>query len=265
MAVQKVWVYMITILTGNPGHGKSYTAVMLIDKHVAKGKLIATNVPLREDWAIQMAKYHTFLGIFRKRAVEKKAKEFETRVHVIRPNDDGSNNMDEILRIRFAGKGEGRGVVILDESQRDMNVRGGKSKDEKQDRLAVVNYVSAHRHYGCDVILITQSIGNIDVQIRNLHEFHSEVRNFRRLPILGWICRLLPGGNLFIRKTVWSDKSKTRAGAPEVYTLSKKLAKLYSTHSMEESDWPDDALVLPKGSVHKYTKIDRPRPLPFVD
>jgi hypothetical protein len=235
----------ITILTGPPGHGKSYTTVILIDGFVNEGKSVVTNVPLREDWATQMAIYHTPFGRFRKRAVEKKAEKFASRVHIVKPNDDGSGNLEEILRVRFSGQGEGRGKVILDESQRDINVRRGKGKDDKDSRLAVVNYVSGHRHYGADVILITQAIQNIDVQIRNLFEYHSEVRNFRRLPLLGWLVRLLPGGNLFLLKTVWNDKAKTRAGI-RMYGLSKRLASLYHTHSLEGVDWPEDPIVLPK-------------------
>jgi hypothetical protein len=247
---------VITILTGAPGHGKSYTAVKLIDESVSKGKMVVTNVPLREDWAYQMARYHTLFGSLRKNAVKKKQDRFTSLVHVVRPLEDGSGNLGEILRVRFSGKGEGRGRVILDESQRDINVRQGKAKDEKHVRLAVVNWVSAHRHYGVDVTLLTQAIGNIDLQIRNLYEFHAEVRNFRRLPFVGWICRLLPGGNLFLRTTVWNDRAKTKSGVV-MYGLNKRLASLYSTHSMEEVDWPDDAIVLPHGSRGNVTTTTR--------
>jgi hypothetical protein len=232
----------ITLLTGAPGHGKSYTSVKLIDGFVSKGKCVVTNVALRADWAIQMARYHTLFGFLRKRAVKRKAELYATRVHVCQ-------DIDEIIKVRFEGTKEGRAEVIIEEAHRSMNVRGssrGKST-EAQKRKLLVEYASGHRHYGCNLTLITQAAGNLDAQIRGLYEFHAEVRNFRKLPIIGWFVRLLPGGNLFIKITRWNDKTHTKAGVVS-YGLSKRLANLYSTHSLQESDWPTDAIVLPRKS-----------------
>jgi Zonular occludens toxin (Zot) len=243
-------VELITILTGAPGHGKSYTSVRMIDEFVHGGKYVVTNVPLRSDFATQMAIHHTILGRFRKNKVAEKAAMYHSRVHIC-------TEIDDIVRVRFEGKGEGRGQVVIDESHRVMNVRGstrGASEEAKQ-RKAVVAYVSAHRHYGADVTLITQAFSNIDVQIRNLFEFHSEVRNFRRLPFLGWLARLFPGGNLFLRTTVWNDRAKTKAGIA-VYGLSKRLANLYNTHALEEGDWPDDAIILPRSAEDLRKQIE---------
>jgi len=247
---------MITILTGSPGHGKSYTSVKMIDEFVHQGKCVATNVPLRDDFAYQMAMYHTPFGRWRKAKVQRKAEDIESRVLVCRdiqaPNEDGEietieNALDQIVRVRFHGEGEGRGKVVIDEAHRDMNVRGstrGKSA-EAQKRKAIVNYTSGHRHYGADIVIITQAISNVDVQVRNLHEFHAEVRNFRRVPLLGILARLMPGGQLFLRTTVWNDKNKTKSGVT-AYGLSKRLACLYDTHGLAESDLPDNAIMLPR-------------------
>jgi Zonular occludens toxin (Zot) len=239
----------ITILTGAPGHGKSYTSVQMIDQFVHEGKFIVTNVALRSDFAYQMARRHTLLGRFRKDSVERRADVYASRIHIC-------EDLTEILRVRFTGKKEGRGKVIIEEAHRHMNVRAGRGS-EKQDRKIVVEYASGHRHYGGDMILITQAIGNLDLQIKNLFEYHAEVRNLRKLPILGILVRLIPGGNLFIRKTVWNDKARTRAGFA-IYGLSKRLANLYDTHSLEHTDWPDDAIVLPKKIGDNSCDIKKP-------
>jgi hypothetical protein len=150
------------------------------------------------------------------------------------------------MRVRFVGKGEGRGKVIIDEAHNEMNVRGtsrGKS-EEAQRRKQIVKYASIHRHFGADIMLITQALANIDLQVRNLAEFHSEVRNFRRLPIIGLIARLFPGGQLFLRVTVWNDKGRTKSGLT-MYGLSKRLANLYDTHALDQADEPDDVILLP--------------------
>lgn len=241
---------MITILTGAPGHGKSYTSVKMIDEFVHSGKYVVTNVPLRADFAQQMAIHHTAFGRWRKNKVAEKAAYYHSLVHVC-------VDIDEIVRVRFQGKGEGRGKVVIDEAHRVMNVRGsarGQSAEATQ-RKSVVAHISAHRHYGADVVLITQAFGNLDLQVRNLYEFHAEVRNFRRLPFIGIIAKLFPGGNLFLRTTVWNDRAKTKAGVA-VYGLSKRLANLYDTHALEEADWPGDAIVLPRTADDLKRQID---------
>lgn len=230
---------MITILTGSPGHGKSYTSVKMIDEFVHSGKYVVTNVPLRSDFAEQMSIHHTIFGRWRKKTVTKRAEKIASNVHVCQ-------DLSDIMRVRFEGKGEGRGKVVIDESHREMNVRGSRSvkTDEGRKRKDIVNYASGHRHYGADLVLITQAIGNLDLQVRNLTEFHAEVRNFRRMPLLGLLAKLFPGGQLFLRTTVWNDRAKSKAGL-SVYGLSKRLANLYDTHALVETDWPPDVIVLP--------------------
>ena len=235
---------MITLLTGAPGHGKSYTMVREIEQSVAKGTPVATNVPLREDWPTVMARRHTLFGRWRQEAVERKAAQFEKLVIV-------SDDFDVLLRIRLAGEGEERGLLALDEAHRWINTRGLEKEEHddgkpmtplqiRQRRKVIVNHLSGHRHYGWKVILGTQSDKSLDTQARDLYEFHSEVRNMRRLPWLGVFMRF----NLFLRVTRWNDRARSKAGV-ECYWLSKSLARLYSTHSLESKDWPDDAIILP--------------------
>lgn len=238
----------ITLLVGAPGHGKSYTLIRRIEEAVSKGKPVATNVPLRDDWAFQMARRHTFMARFRKDAVIAKAAKFSRFVIM-------STDFDKLLRVRLSGDKEGRGLLVLDEAHRWMNARGWdnamvvnddgsetqmKRGDALAKRLRVINHLSAHRHYGFDVILATQSDRSIDNQARELYEFHAEVRNMRRLPWFGAVFRF----NLFLCVTRWNDKAKSKAGV-SCYWLNKSLANLYSTHALQEADWPEDAIVLP--------------------
>jgi Zonular occludens toxin (Zot) len=242
---------VITLLSGNPGHGKSYSAVKLIDDSVGKGIPVATNVPLREDWATVIAKRRTIFGRWRPQTVAAKAEEYSKLVHV-------TKDLSELLRVRFAGRGEGRARVIIDEAHREMNTRAwdqspGLSREESiAVRLKVVAYISGHRHYGADVWLITQAIANLDSQVRGLFEFHTEVRNMRRLPLFGLLFRF----NLFLATTTWNDRSKTKAGVT-MYGLSKSLARLYDTHALQEDDWPADAIVLPHGSANPSSGAGR--------
>lgn len=258
---------MITLLTGSPGHGKSYTLVREIEKAVGnKGEPVATNVPLREDWAEIMARRHTLFGPLRKKAVERKATEFRKLVFI-------SNDFAELLRVRLAGEGEGRGKLILDESQRWLNTRGWdnavnpdgtpmKRAEALQQRLRILNHLSGHRHYGFHVILATQSDKSIDSQARELYEFHSEVRNLRRLPWIGIFLRF----NIFVRVTRWNDRAKSKAGV-DCYFLSKSLANLYHTHALQNADWPDDPIILPFEEGSNGSEPDSPDTLdaPYDD
>jgi zona occludens toxin len=239
----------ITLLTGSPGHGKSYTLIRVIEESVAKKIPVATNVPLAPDWSKKMARRHVLLWRFREEAVEKKAAEFARYVFI-------SDNFDELLRVRLEGEKEGRGKLILDEAHRWMNARGWdnatvvdedgnvtqmKRGEALAKRLKVINHLSGHRHYGFDVILATQSDKSIDNQARELYEFHSEVRNMKKLPWLGIFIRF----NLFLRVTKWNDRARSKAGV-SCYWLNKSLASLYATHALQATDWPDDAIMLPR-------------------
>lgn len=235
----------ITLLTGAPGHGKSYTLVREIEESVAKGEPVATNVPLRDDWAQTMARRHTLFGRFRPEAVAMKAWVFS---HLVLTSSD----FGVLLRVRLAGEGEARGKLILDESQRWLNTRGWdnamnpdgsvmKRSEALANRLKILNHLSGHRHYGFNVILATQSDKSIDSQARDLYEFHSEVRNMRKLPWIGVFLRF----NIFLRVTRWNDRARSKAGI-STYFLSKSLANLYHTHALQETDWPEDAIILPR-------------------
>jgi zona occludens toxin len=235
----------ITLLTGAPGHGKSYRLVREIERAVVKGEPVGTNVPLREDWPEVMAKRHTAFGRWRPGAVAEKAAEYARQVLV-------SNDFDELLRVRLHGEGEDRGLLVLDECQRWMNARGWDNalgEDGKpigrvealQKRLRVINHLSGHRHYGWRVLLATQSEGSIDNQARTLYEFHTETRNLAKLPFLSIFLRK----PLFLVVTRWNDRAKTKAGV-ETYGLSKSLAGLYHTHALQVADWPADPIMLPR-------------------
>lgn len=249
----------ITLLTGAPGHGKSYSLVREIEECVAKKIPVATNVPLRSDWAEVMAKRHTLFARWKKEAVRKKAQEFSRYVLV-------SNDFGKLLRVRLSGTKEGRGRLILDEAHRWMNARGWdnalnpdgtvmKRAEALAARLVVINHLSGHRHYGFDCTIATQSDKSLDLQARELYEFHSEVRNMRKLPWIGFFIRF----NFFLRVTRWNDRSKSRAGIKS-YWLSKSLANLYDTHILQKTDWPKDAIILPLPEHPSKSGIQKGRP-----
>ena len=234
---------MIVLLTGTPGSGKSYAAVRTIIDAVEHGKMVATNVPLRADWALVAARANIFSRLLPGR-VDARRRRFESLVFV-------SEELDELLRVRLRGEHEGRGVLVLDEVHRWLNARtwdadesGAKaSKDTAvARRLEIVRWFSAHRHYGWDVWLCTQTAENIDRQVRSLFEYVVICRNLKRFKIGGVPISPI---HFFLQLWCWNDKSRMIMQR-RVYPLRKKLAALYSTHALRHVDAPVDVIWLPR-------------------
>jgi zona occludens toxin len=233
---------MISLFTGAPGAGKSYAAVRFIAKALEQGKPVVTNVPLKDGWALTLAKTNLFRRLVPGR-VERVAAQYERQLYV-------SESLEDLMRVRLRGKGEGRGLMVLDEAHRHFNARTWDSdEDGRADkgvaivrRLRFVKYFSGHRHYGFDIILITQDANNIDRQIRTLFEYLVIARNLRNFKLVG--IPIIPV-NLFLTLWCWTDRSKTIVKR-ETYFLKKRIAGLYSTHALAEVDLPDDVVWMPR-------------------
>ena len=155
--------------------------------------------------------------------------------------------VDEVVRVRVRGKREQRAVLVLDECHRWLNARawdqaaGAERGAAIGKRLAIVGFISALRHYGFKAYLITQNDTNIDNQVRGMFEHHTELLNLKNLRVFG--VSVFPF-NLFLSKTFWRDKERTRI-ATSIYMLDRQVRSLYDTHALQLEDWPSDAIVLP--------------------
>ncbi len=231
---------MIELITGAPGAGKSFFAVKKILASVEKGRVVVTNVPLREDWAEVIASrgYHKWKG---EEHVRERRERFERLVFV-------SEDLNDLLRVRVEGDSEGRADMVLDECHRWLNARMwdsglGESREEAtRNRLKLVGFFSAHRHYGYDIFLITQDPNNIDRQIRTLFEYLVRLKNLKRVKVFG--IPLLPV-NLFVAIRTWNDRVQTKISV-STYGLDKTVARLYSTHAMAVVDMPEDVIMMPR-------------------
>lgn len=217
---------MIAIVTGPPGAGKSFYAVRKAIDSLERGKYLATNVPLREDWVERAVNRHPLRWAIpgRRRSLQRKwaARTFH------------SQELHELLSVRLRGRDEGRGVMVLDEAHRWLNARTWKD----EDRLALLRFFSAHRHYGWDLYLITQDINNIDRQVRALFEYHVTLRNLRRMKVLG-----VPVSPVNFFLAVWQWHAASSAVVKrEAYRLNY-AAKLYDTHGLAADLAEDDGAI----------------------
>lgn len=85
-------------------------------------------------------------------------------------------------------------LIILDECQTIFNPRSWN----KKDRLQWIEFFTMHRHFGFDVILVTQNDKMIDKQIRGILETQVLHRNISKYKLLGKILAAPFGGNLFM-------------------------------------------------------------------
>lgn len=257
----------INLRTGQPGHGKSYSAVVEIRDALERGQYVATNVPLSEGWALTMARSNWFRRVIPGRCA-KLAAEYERRLYHV-------DDLRDLRRLRLPKCGscpgckrgtgcrrEGRGLAVLDEAHKWLNARtwdadetgqAGTKAEAVRRRLDIVRFFSTHRHYGWNVELITQDEGNLDRQVRSLFETHTHLKNMRRFKVLG-IFPIVPF-NFFVAVTHWHDNDKTRLGI-KTYTLSKSLARCYDTFgAAREDEDADDVIVL--GQLGQPAAADR--------
>lgn len=161
----------IEIFQGTPGSGKSYGAVYRIVECLMQGKTVVANINLVSGWSQKLAR-RSFEGLWRDRS--ELASLYRSRYIV-------SSDPQEISRIRLRGRGESRGLIVLDECHLIFNSRDWRNS------MQWIKFFSQHRKLGWDVLLVSQNVDAIDTQIRYLAEFHTSIRNLRkmRIPILG--------------------------------------------------------------------------------
>jgi zona occludens toxin len=219
---------VIAIVTGPPGSGKSYYAVRKMIDSLEAGKYVATNLALEDDWIPRAVNRHPLRWAMPGRRAALKRRWSEHSIHCA-----GDDALNELLNIRLRGRGEGRGVMVLDEAHHWMNARTWKD----EDRLRLLRFFSSHRHFGWDVYLLTQDLHNIDRQVRALFEYHITLRNLRKMKVAG-----IPVSpvNLFLAIWQWHSGAKSIVKR-EAYRLNY-AAKLYDTHGLAGQLADDDSV-----------------------
>lgn len=147
----------ISLIAGAPGSGKSYEAVAFhILPAVRQGRKVITNIPIN-------------LGFFRKidpgfdlNLVDVYESTLEHPIrfkHISDYEDDWKSD-----------KGVGP-LYVIDECHNcfPRSVRGAAAKENEEQ---VFRWLTMHRHYGADVVLITQQVGQMNRDIPGLAEVY---------------------------------------------------------------------------------------------
>lgn len=143
---------MITALLGRPGAGKSYEAVVFQIIPAAKeGRLVVTNIPINLD---AVEKYYGAETAAHIRIVKTEYGDYGLKRPFSEPDDflvhkDWQN-----------AKGQGP-LFVVDETHLCIG------RDAKKE---VLEYLSMHRHYGHDIIVMSQSPTKLHKDLRDMIE-----------------------------------------------------------------------------------------------
>lgn len=214
---------MIYLVSGPPGNGKSFYAARKVAEALEAGKPVAGNLELVADWPrVVVRRSWPFWIRWRRR--RRFLREGDHLYHF-------SEELSDLTSLRLKGKGEGRGLMVLDEGHNWMNARSWSAEDRKE----IVRFFSQHRKLGWDVLLIAQHPEMIDKQVRNLVEYNVYLRNLKKAR---WMGLPISPVNLFLAVWCWHSAQRVVVKR-EVFPLSwrKRLYDSYATsHGLAGGD-----------------------------
>lgn len=161
---------MILCYEGTPGSGKSYDAVKKIIDNLKLGRVVYTNIDGMGDADCrEFIKVLTGLDDF----------DLANKLFYYHPNDV-HNVYPTIKHNAF---------LVIDEAHKWFNARNYQDPKNK----AFADWCSTQRHFGYDVLLITQDIGKIDSQVRTNIEWtyrYKKINFFGKLISNSYTCNV---------------------------------------------------------------------------
>lgn len=194
---------MIECYTGVPGSGKSYHVAKRVYEALRSGMNVISNLQINTS-IIPPKSNKRPLGKFiyipndewmHTSIFEKSSMGYKTP-STIYSYIYGLTNYALLFHKRNA-RGqilEKQTLIILDECQIIFNPRSWNRKD----RLKWIEFFTVHRHYGFEVILVTQNDMMIDKQIRGVLDNQTLHRNVSRFKKFGKLLAAPFGRNLFM-------------------------------------------------------------------
>lgn len=229
----------IQCFTGFPGSGKSYHSAKIIYDVLRSGKNVISNInintsiipPKSDDRPLGHFIYVPNRQWLESSIYEKNRIGGKILCPDIYSYIYGLENFALLFHKRD-NRGqiiEGQTFLILDECRKIFDPRSWNRKD----RSSWVDFFTMHRHYGYEVILISQQDSYIDKQIRGVLETQVLHRNVSKYKRLGKLLAAPFGGNLFVCITSMYGMSKknSRIGSSFIFG-SDYYYSLYDSHSL---------------------------------
>lgn len=189
-------IIMNICYTGTPGSGKSLRAMQEIEKYLNQGKNVIANFPIKIN-KIKKAKGHYY---------------YLPNEHInVQYLVQFSKQLHELEK-------ENQTLIVFDEASVKFNARDFSSKD----RMEFLNFFSQHRKYGYNILMITQSLRQIDRQVRDQFELEVKHRKLNSYKIF-W---MLPFPLFISIKMHIAFKDKIEH---EFFFYKKKYGEMYDT------------------------------------
>lgn len=194
----------ITLMSGTPGSGKSLHAVAEGLDWLKLGRNLITNFPL--DW-------------------HKKLKKIKGDYQFWKNSEITPKHLIEYAKEHHKPTVRAQTLLIIDEASIMFNARDFGRKD----RMEWINFLSNHRHFNFEIILIAQNDKMLDKQIRGLIEYdikHRALANYNFITLL--ISKLC--GGLFMTVSYWYPcRAKNGVG---VFRFNRSKARCYDTMAL---------------------------------
>lgn len=247
---------MINYITGTLGAGKSMYGARLAGRALLSGKVVATNVRFVDGWVdIVLSKnpYYRMGNKDRKRGL----RDDMLRRYAYVPN------IWELLSARLHGRGEGRGVMLLDEAHNEVNNRNWADANQQES----LNKLTLARKRGWHTYVISQHIDNTDAAIRRIATVHIRCLNWQqmtRVPVIGISPLPFP---IFLAQAYAVNQASNVSASKRLYGELYRVgwyARLYDTHEDFDlnAEGEDGALWLPRPSADGVAAL---APLPSQD
>lgn len=214
---------MITIITGKPGTGKSYSLVRIVKDNLEQGTDVFANFKIDQSKLQLVSKWdvgNIFANIFR--AFSKKAP-LPSRVKL--GNLYYWSDLKEFRDISTA-------VIVIDEAQSYFSARRWKDMT-MEDEIKF----QQHRKQGIDIYAGVQNLKRTDTVIRELAAFVIEMKRIGKFIIAR---RYLPED---------IDKATRESLGTKFSRLDLKLAEAYNTNELINLDFEEQA-------KSRFTKMD---------
>ncbi|BCS53914.1 zonular occludens toxin domain-containing protein [Geobacter sp. SVR] len=194
---------MIIAFVGTPGSGKTYEAVKKIVDNLKLGRKVYTNIDgLEQDACREMIKNLTGMDDY-------------TLSHHL-------HHLTKAETFEFWNVAPNKSLIVLDEVHKWFSNREWDSKKNKE----MADWASTHRHYGYDVVLITQAVNKIDSHVRSLIEWSYVYRKVNFL-----------GGAVSQKYICYSYSGDETTGQPlskNVRTYDSSIFRCYKSYAADD-------------------------------
>lgn len=176
---------MIAYVTGVLGAGKSYYGARKIADGLLRGKVVATNMKLVPGWEKIVLSHSPYYRASKKK--ESFEREIRTRYAYV-------PDIEQLVSATIRGKGESRGVRLIDEAHNEINNRQWMADNQK----LILRRMALARKRGWDDYILAQHRDNTDAALRRISGVEIKLINWRQLVILPVFQTQLLPFNLFL-------------------------------------------------------------------